>query len=162
MFILVVISGMRWCQGVVAEISLVRQVAALLIGLLLAPLLFIGVELALVLHGISVPLPIWWGYLGVDVVTFYRMQSVAEAFFSALPQAIVQSRLYLMGNDPNGVGVYIDTNLFLVSMVGSLFSILKTVALIAIEIHQYEYSLLGYCLKLVKFQTFHSMPWTAM
>ena len=160
MFILVVIFGVKRCQGVVADRSVVHQAAALLIGLLIAPLLFIGLELVLVLHGIGVPLPIWWGDLGIDVVTFYRMQSVAEAFFSALPQAIVQSRLYLMGNDPNGVGVYIDTNLFLVSMVGSLFSILKTVALIAIEVHQYECSLLSYCLKLVKFKTFHSIPWT--
>ena len=120
-FILVVILSIRRCQGMVAGRSVVRQAAALLIVLLLAPLLFIGLELVLILHGIGVPLPLWWGYLGIDLVTLYRLQSVAEAFFSALPQAIVQSRLYLMGNDPNGVQVYIDTNFFLVSMVGSLF-----------------------------------------
>lgn len=66
------------------------------------------------------------------------MQSVAEAFLSALPQSVVQSKLYLMGNDPNGIHVYIDTSLFLVSTVASLFSVLNAVALIAIEHHQYD------------------------
>ena len=157
-FILVVILSTRRCLSMVAGKSMLRQAVALLIVLLLAPLLFIGLELVLIIHGIGVPLPLWWGYLGIDLVTLYRLQSVAEASFSALPQAIVQSRLYLMGNDPNGVQVYIDTNLFLVSMVGSLFSILKTVALIAIEVHQYQCSLLEYFIKLVKFETFHSVP----
>ena len=76
-----------------------------------------------------------------------------------------------MGNDPNGVHVYINTNLFLVSMIASLFSILKTVALVAIELHQYGCSLMGYttqyylfwvtlrgyCMKLVKFESFPSI-----
>ena len=157
-FILVVTVSIRRCQSMVAGRSVMRQAVALLIVLLLAPLLFIGLELVLIIHGVGVPLPLWWGYLGIDLVTLYRLQSVAEATFSALPQAIVQSRLYLMGNDPNGVQVYIDTNLFLVSMVGSLFSILKTVALVAIEVHQYKCSLLEYFIKLVKFETFHSVP----
>lgn len=108
------------------------------------------------------------GSLNIDVVTFYRTQSVAEAFFSALPQSIVQSRLYLMGNDPNGVRVYINTNLFLISMVASLSSILKTVILVAVELHQYGCSLVayttqsylfkdalrGYTVKLVKLEAF--------
>ena len=160
MLILVVILSMSRCQTKVACGSVVRQAAALLIGLALAPFLFTGLQLVLILHGIGVPLPVWWGQLNMDLVAFYRMQSVAEAFFSALPQAIVQSKLYLMGNDPNGVHVYIDTKLYLVSMIGSLFSILKTVALISIEVHQYKCSLLGYCLKLVKFETFQSVPCT--
>ena len=162
MFILVARVSIRRCQDKVACASLGRQAIALLIGLLLAPLLFVGLELALIVHGIGVPLPAWWARLNVDLVAFYRMQSLAEASLSALPQAVVQSRLYLMGNDPNGIHVYIDTNLFLVSIVGSLFSILKSVALVAIEVHQYECSLLGYCSKLVKFETFHSVPWSSM
>ena len=158
MLILVFKFCIKRCQSVVAGGSLVRRAAALLIGLLLAPLLFCGIDLAMILHGIGVPLPAWWGYLGIDLVAFYRTQSVAEAFLSALPQAAVQSKLYLMGNDPNGIHVYIDTNLYLVSMVGSLFSIFKSVALIAIEVHQCGCSLLGYFLKLVNFETFNSVP----
>ena len=158
MFVLIVRVSMRRCQDIVASGLLVHRAAALLIGLLLAPLIFVGVELALIVHGIGVPLPAWWDHLGIDLVAFYRTQSVAEAFLSALPQAIVQSKLYLMGNDPNGIRVYIDTNVFLFSMVGSLFAILKSVALIAVEVHEFKCSLLGYCLKLVKFETFHSVP----
>ena len=158
MFILVVRISVMRCQDMVAGASLVRRAAALFIGLVLAPVLFLGLEVAMILHGIGVPFPAWWTFLNADLVAFYRTQSLAEAFLSALPQAVVQSKLYIMGNDPNGVHVYIDTNLFLVSMVGSLFSILKSVTLIAIEIHQYDCSLACYCLKLVKFETFHSVP----
>ena len=155
MFILVVRVSIIRCQEKVGCGTVMCRVAAPLIALLLAPILFFGLELALVFHGIGVPLPAWYGCLGVDLVTFYRMQSVAEAFFSALPQSIVQSKLYLMGNDPNGTHVYIDTKLYLVSMVGSFFSILKTVALIATELHQFACSLSDYFFKLIQFQTFH-------
>ena len=158
MFILIVKFSVNRCQDMVTGASLMRRAAALLTGLLLAPILLFGIELVMILHGVGVPLPACWGYLGIDLVAFYRTQSVAEAFLSALPQAAVQSKLYLMGNDPNGIHVYIDTNLYLVSMVGSLFSIFKSVALVAIEVHQYGCSLLGYCLKLVNFDTFYSNP----
>lgn len=176
MFILIARVSVKLCQGLcqsqgeVGSKTLIRQFVAALVGLLLAPILFLAMHLALVFHGLGVPLPAGWGSLDVDLVTFYRMQSVAEAFFNALPQSIVQSRLYLMGNDPNGVHVYINTNLFLVSVVASLFSLLKTLALVTIELHQYSCSLTGhtthyflflasfpkYCLKLVKFETFPS------
>ena len=162
MFILVVKFSIKKCREMVTGGSLLRRAAALLTGLLLAPILFFGIELALIFHGIGVPLPACCGYLGIDLVAFYRTQSLAEAFLSALPQAVVQSNLYLMGNDPNGILVYIDTKLYLVSMVGSLFSIFKSVALVAVEVHQYGCSLLGYCLKLVNFETFHSVPWTSI
>ena len=158
MFILVVKFSVKRCQDMVTGACLMRRTAASLTGLLLAPILFFGIELVTIVHGIGVPLPACWGYLGIDLVAFYRTQSIAEAFLSALPQAAVQSKLYLMGNDPNGIHVYIDTNLYLVSMVGSLFSIFKSVALIAIEVHQYGCGLLVYCLKLVNFETFHSVP----
>lgn len=154
MFVLVVTVSIKRCQEKVGCSTVMCHAAGPLMGLLLAPILFFGLELALVLHGIGIPLPAWYGCLGVDLVTFYRMQSVGEAFLSALPQSIVQSKLYVMGNDPNGIHVYIDTNLYLISMVGSLFSILKTVALIAIELHQYGCSLSGYFFKLIQFQTF--------
>ena len=153
-FILVVKVSIARCQEKVGCGTVMCRAAGCLIGLLLAPILFIGLELALVFHGIGVPLPGWYGCLRVDLVALYRMQSVAEAFLSALPQSIVQSKLYLMGNDPNGIHVYIDTNLYLISVVGSLFSILKTVAVIAIELHQYGCSLTGYFFKLIQFRTF--------
>lgn len=135
-----------------------RWVAAPLIGLFVSPIVCCALELALIFQGIGVSLPAWWGALGVDLVTFYRTQSVVEAFLSALPQSVVQTKLYLMGNDPNGVHVYIDTNLFLISMIGSLLSVLNTVALIMIELDQYGCNLLSYGFKLVQFQTFHSVP----
>ena len=155
MFILVVRVSVTRCQEKVGCNTLMRHAAAAVIGLLLAPVLFFGLELALVFHGIGVPLPAWYGCLGVDLVTFYRTQSITEAFLSALPQSIAQSKLYLMGNDPNGIHVYISTNLYLFSMVGSLSSILKTVALILIELHLFGCNLLAYGLKLIQFRTLH-------
>ena len=161
-FILVVRISIRRCQEKLGRRMLMHWAAAPLIGLVLAPMMFLGLEVMLVFHGIGVPLPGWWGSLGIDVGTLYRTQSVAEAFLSALPQSIVQSKLYLMGNDPNGVHVYIDTPLFLISMSASLFSVFKTIALIAIELHQYGCSLLAYVLALIRFEPFPSLPWTSI
>lgn len=169
MFVLTARVSIKLCQGKVGSGTLILQVAAFSIGLLLAPVLFVAINLALVPHGLfGVPLPAWWGSLDIDLATFYRMQSVAE-IVSAIPQAALQTWLYLKGNDPHGVHVYIDTNLFLVSVIGSLFSILKTMALVTIELHKYSCSLTGhtsyfsfftscpsYCLKLLKFETFPS------
>lgn len=108
----------------------------------------------MIFHGIGVPLPAWFPALGVDLPAIYRMQSLAETFFNALLQAIVQSKLYLMGNDPNGVHVYIDTTLFLLSMTGSLSSVLKSTAVVMVELKEYNCTLLAYCIKLVKFEAF--------
>ena len=160
MFILVARVSINRCRAKAGFGTLMNLVAAPLMGLLLAPVLFCGLHLVLIFHGIGVPLPAWWGPLGVDLGSFYRTQSLAEAFLSALPQSIVQTKLYLMGNDPNGVHVYIDTSLFLVSMTGLLSSVLKTVALIVIELHQYGISLVVYGLALVQFDSFTSLPWT--
>lgn len=152
MFILVVPVSIRWCHKKVGSRTPMCGAAVSSLGLLLSPLFFFGIQFRLTIHSIGVPLPTCWDGLDVDVATFYRTQSVAEAFFSALPQSIVQSKLYLMGNDPHGVHVYIDTNLFLISVIGSLFSVLKTMALIAVELHQYGWNL--YAKNLVKFDTF--------
>ena len=162
MFLLVARISIKRCQENIGGGTLMRRAAAPVIGLLLAPVLLVGIELVLAFHGIGVPLPAWWGSLGMDLVTFYRMESVAEAFLNALPQSIVQSKLYLMGNDPNGVLIYINTNLFLFSMIGSLFSMLKTIALIVIELHQYNCSFMDYSLRLHKFETFPSVPWVSI
>ena len=154
MFILIVRVSIKRCQEQVGRSILMRWVVAPLIGLLLAPTLFLGLQLVLIIHGIGVPLPTWWGSLGVDLMTFYRMESIAEAMFNALPQSVVQSKLYLMGNDPSGVLIYINTNLFLFSIFGSLFSMYKTVALVVLELHQCSCSALGYCTRLVNFEVF--------
>lgn len=160
MFILVANISIKRCQENIGGGTLMRRAAAPLVGLVLAPMLLFGIEVLLIFHGIGVPLPAWWGFMGVDLLTFYRMESIAEGLFNALPQAVVQSNLYLMGNDPNGVLVYINTNLFVFSMLGSLFAIFKTVVLIAIELHQYSSycSVLGYCIRLLKFETFPILP----
>ena len=160
MFIMVVRISIRRCQEKFGRRMLMHWAAAPLIGLLLAPMLFLGLEVMLVFHGIGVPLPAWWGSLVIDLGTFYRTQSIAEAFLSALPQSIVQSKLYLMGNDPSGVHVYIDTPLFLISISASLCSVFKTIALVAVELHQYGCSLLAYVLTSIKFEPFPGLPWT--
>ena len=170
MFILIARVSIMRCQENMGDGTQMRQAAALLMGLLLAPIMFVGLEFLLIFHGIGVPLPLWWGSLGIDLVTFYRTQAVLEAFTNALPQSVVQTKLYLMGNDPNGTRIYINTTLFLVSMIGSLFSVLTTVVFVTIELHQYGRSLTmlghltriqlfldafkGYCLRLLKFESF--------
>ena len=82
----------------------------------------------------------------------------------ALPQSVVQSMHDLMGNDPTGVHVYIDTKLFrfAIIMVGSLVWNFMTVALTAIELHQYGCALSGWSLKSVKFETFGPLPWVSI
>ena len=168
MFLLIARVSIKRCQENMGSDTPIRRAAALLTGLLLAPILFVGLEFLLIFHGIGVPLSLWWGSLGVDLVTFYRTQSVLEAFTNALPQSVLQTKLYLMGNDPNGTRIYINTSLFLVSMIGSLFSVLTTLVFVTIELHQYRRSLSGYttgsrlvldtfrgyCLKLLKFESF--------
>ena len=74
----------------------------------------------MILQGVGVPLPACLKLFNVDLYTCYRLQSFAESFLSALPQSVLQSKLYMMGNDPRGVHVYINTTLFLYSIVGVL------------------------------------------
>ena len=156
MFLLVARISIKRCQENFGGGTLMRRAAAPVIGLLLAPILLFGIELVFPWHWCTAPSMV--GFLGLDLVTFYRMESDAEALLNALPQSIVQSKLYLMGNDPNDVLIYVNTNLFLFSMVGSLFSMLKAVALIVIELQQYNCSFIDYCIRLHKFKTFPSLP----
>lgn len=120
----------------------------------MSPFLFFMFEFALLAHVFVLPLPAWSESFGVDPFAFYHLQSLAETFLNTAPQSINQSKLYLMGNDPKGVHVYIDTTLFLFSMTGSLFSVLKSAAVLATEPHYYSYTFKGYCLKLVRFESF--------
>ena len=70
MFTFVVRVSITRCQDKVGFGTVMCRAAGPLIGLL-APILFVGLHLALVFHGIGVPLPAWYGCLGVDLVTFY-------------------------------------------------------------------------------------------
>ena len=123
-------------------------------GVLLCPIMLLMLEFELILHGIGIPVPSWMKPTGVDLYTMHRLQTFAESALNALPQSVLQSKLYLMGNDPNGVHVYIDTTLYLFSMTGSLASLLKTIAVFRVERHLYNCSLAAYFAKLLKFESF--------
>ena len=131
----VAVVSVRICQKhtLTGSCSRVGRVSACLLGLLLSPFLLLGLEIAIVFHGVGIPLPAWFDALDVDMHTFYHLQSFAESFLNALPQSVLQSKLYLVGNDPNGVYVYIDTTLFLYSVIGSLLSVLKSVIVFRLE-----------------------------
>ena len=84
----------------------------------------------------------------------YRAKSIVESVFNALPQAIIQTKLYTMGNDPNGIHVYINTPLFLASVFSSLASILSTIALLMIELYQFQYGTFNFLKRLIDLDPF--------
>ena len=153
-FCLFVAASVRWCHSRYAAGSLEQKVAAVLMGLTLSPLLFLMLHVGLVLYSLGVSLPAWFDLIamGVDFRTFYRTQSLAESMLNALPQSIIQSKLYIMGNDPHGVHVYIDTRLYLASVVGSLSSVLKSVVVFITEQSQYNHGFLAYVSALLRFE----------
>ena len=153
MFLLVVRVSVAASREWICGKSCIHRCVAILIGLLMSPAIFFLLELALVIHGMSLPLPSWFKFLHANMSTIYRVQSLAETFLNAVPQAIVQTKLYL-GNDPNGIHVYIDTQLYLVSMTGSLSSLLKSVAMLMIEFQQHTLTFGAYCMKLVRLEDF--------
>ena len=154
MFLFVVRASVKVCLGRMVCDTTLQKTLAVFMGLMASPFVFVLFEAALIFHGFGLPLPLWFESFGVDMFAFYRLQSLAETFLNAAPQSIIQSKLYLMGNDPNGVHVYIDTRLFLFSMTGSLFSVLKSAVVLAIEPRYYNYTFKEYCLKLVRFESF--------
>ena len=135
--------------------SALWQAFAVLAGVAISPVLFLALEANMMLEGMGfhhfskfVPLE------DASMSTLYRAQSVAESFMSAFPQALLQTKLYTMGNDPKGVHVYISTTLFLYSVVGSLASVLKTVGLMMIEVNQCSCNLFVYLKKLIDLKPF--------
>ena len=58
-----------------------------------------------------------------------------------------------MGNDPNGVHVYIDTGLHLFTVTSSLLSMLKTIAIVVIEHNVYSCSFVDYCMTLLRLES---------
>ena len=66
----------------------------------------------MIMEAFGIPAARWVLPAFCDLSTLYRAKSIGEAFLNALPQVIVQTKLYIMGNDPNGVCVYVDTALY--------------------------------------------------
>lgn len=135
---------------------LVRQAGAIFAGMLISPFLFLGLQVNMMLEGLGMSIARCLPFTGLNMSALYRAQSTAEVFFSALPQACIQTKLYIMGNNPDGVRVYIDTNLYVYSVVGSLVSVLKTVALIIYEVHGCDGGFRGYLWVLLDF--YHFQP----
>ncbi|KAL3131869.1 hypothetical protein ABBQ38_007579 [Trebouxia sp. C0009 RCD-2024] len=131
--------------------SMVHKLGATVAGVLFAPVLFIVLEAALLTEGFGFTIAEFLVPTALDLSSFYRAHTVAEAFLNALPQAVVQTKLYLMGNDPKGIHVYISTTLFLYSVTGSGLAILKTVVVMIIELYQLRCGLVTYCRKLMVF-----------
>lgn len=105
-----------------------RRVA---IGIAWSPVTMTVLEFGLVLNCLSIPMPkcIEHKFPELpDVPAFYRLNSLFESIFNALPQSVLQTRFYLLGNSPQGLDQYINTELFLYSVVGSLLSMLKSFA----------------------------------
>lgn len=130
-----------------------QRALAVLVGLVVSPFFVVLFEFALIFHGLGLPLPWWYESFGINSFAFSRLQSLAESFLDAAPQSVIQSRLYLMGSDPNGIHVYVDTWLIPFSMAGPLLSVLKTAAVLAIEPHHYSYTFKEYCQKLMRFES---------
>ena len=149
MFLLVVALSVRTGHEKAAGRKWYHRGVACLLGLVVSPVLFVTLEIGLIFHGVGISMPHFLKPADVDIFSYYRAQSVAESLLNALPQSIIQSKLYLMGNDPHGVHVYIT--LFLYSITGSLSSLLKSVAVVMIEVHQHhDCKVLAYFVNLVK------------
>lgn len=154
-FILVVLVCVRHAQSLVdcsghhRFVFWLCKFAAAFAGLALSPFLFLGLEFGMLAEAVGLSVAHRILPASCDLATLYRAKSVAEALFNAFPQAVIQTKLYIMGNDPNGVHVYIDTTLFMASVFGSLVSVLKTFALLQIELHQYGFGVLLYFRKLL-------------
>lgn len=150
------------CKAHIFPQTRLGTIGAWLFGILLSPVLLLLLGLAMLFQGIGIPLPAWFDLFSVNMFAFYRLLSCTESFLNALPQAVLQSKLYMMGNDPHGVHVYIDTRLFLSSAVGSLASVLKSFTVVTSELQRHEYGLVAYCVRLFqlrplkKYQEFHS------
>ncbi|KAL3154975.1 hypothetical protein ABBQ38_011503 [Trebouxia sp. C0009 RCD-2024] len=155
LFFLIMTVCVRYCQSMVSGASQGRlrgwlcSIAAAVAGVVLSPFIFLACEFGMLVEATGIPAARWFLPASPELSTLYRFKSIAEAFFNALPQAIIQTKLYVMGNDPNGIHVYIDTALFIASAFGSLASVLKTVALMIFEVHQEGHGMFVYLKRLV-------------
>lgn len=153
-YIVVIAACIRVGQNQASGWSWVQKTAVLSVALVFSPVMFLLLEIGMIFHGIGIPLPTWLSFssVAIDVYSFYRLQAFLESALNALPQSVIQTRLYIEGNDPGGIHVYIDTTLFLLSIIGSFSSILKSVAVIVLEPYQNNCSFMAYCSRLVKFE----------
>ena len=154
MYLLIVWRCIKLCQAKIQidrlqACSWLQQFVVIGVGLFPSPIAFIVLELSVLLEATPIPLPKQWRLLNVDMATLYRTSSVGESLLNALPQAVLQSKLYIMGNNPSGIHQYIDTTLFLYSVVGSLLSILKTVIVMMVEFHYLTCRFPEYFVKLI-------------
>jgi len=154
MYIIVIAACIRVGQNQASGWSWVQKAAVLSVAVVFSPVMFLLMEIGMIFHGIGIPLPIWLSFssIAIDVYSFYRLHAFLESALNALPQSVIQTRLYIEGNDPGGIHVYIDTTLFLFSVIGSFSSILNSVAVIILEPHQNNCSFMTYCSRLVKFE----------
>lgn len=134
--------------------SVMCNVIAIAIGLALSPFLFLALYVAMLIQAIGVSRQHHFLHSFCDLTTMYRAKSIVESVFNALPQAIIQTKLYTMGNDPNGIHVYINTPLFLASVFSSLASILSTIALLMIELYQFQYGTFNFLKRLIDLDPF--------
>lgn len=134
--------------------KIMHQAGAVLSGLLISPVLFLALQLDLMLQCFGFSVSKFFKLADFSLASLYRTQSVFEAYLNAFPQAILQTKLYVMGNDPHGIHVYINTTLYVYSVVGSLASFLQTVACMIIEIPQGKGGLRVYLRQLVFFLPF--------
>jgi len=128
--------------------------AAIFAGVMLSPLFFVALETSLILKGVGLSLPCWCLPASLDLATSYRLKSVGESLVNALPQAILQTNLYIMGNNPNGTHVYIDTTLYLFSVIGSLLSVLNTIGIAMIEVNEFKCGVIMYIKTLLRLESF--------
>lgn len=90
----------RVCQDKMSAQIPLRAVLVYLVGVALSPVVVLVLECELILHGIGVPVPKRLQFAHVDMYSMHCLHTYAESFLNAFPQAVLQSKLYLMGNDP--------------------------------------------------------------
>ncbi len=154
MYIIVIAACIRVGQNQAGGWSWVQKAAILPVAVVFSPVTFLLLEIGMNFHGIGIPLPIWLRFssIAIDVYSFYRLLALLESALNALPQSVIQTRLYIEGNNPGGIHVYIDTTLFLFSVIRSFSSILKSVAVIILEPDQNNCSFVAYCSRLAKLE----------
>ena len=127
----------RVCQARSAGGGLLHRGAAVATWLLLSPAFYVICCLALVCHGIGLPLPEWFEILGVELFSLYCLQSLAKTLFNALRQSIIQTSCTSWAMIHMAF-MYIDTRLYLFSVVSLPFSVLKSLAVVMIECHTHS------------------------
>ena len=136
-----------------------RKVMGCFMGWVRAPVVFCALEVGWLLDNLTLPVPGWLQRSTPDFASFYRLRSSVESLFNAVPQSVVQSYLYLLGNSAQGTGQYIDTWLFLYSVSGSLISIIKTVLTTLVEVRSSTHSFREYLGRLLALEPINGVTY---